>query len=901
MGFSSVTGEETIMSADNVSFDGTSRGGAITTDGQLLIGSTASPHIKVGTLTSTGSTVTITYSSPNINLEVAGGGSGISTIDGDSGSVTGSTIDLYANSGSASCGSSVSFTAASATEMDLVVTDTNFNTLVGQNTGSVTAVNGSANTGFGYAVLSGLNGSLTQGNQNTGFGYASCNACSTGNSNTGVGYYTLLSNATGIANVAVGAGSLGQATAGNYNTGIGGNSLGSLGTGSNNLAIGYSSGNRYSGSESSNIIIGHNGVPLDSNVIRIGTQGSSTGEQDECFIAGIAGSTGTSSAVVVGLDTSVGQLLQTTITAGSNITVTPGAGTITIASTGGGSGITTIDGDNGSVTGSTISLFAASGSASNGASVSFTAASATEMDLVLTSPNANIFIGESCGVPDSSIPAGSGQLGLGVYALASLTGAGHSEQIAIGYSAGYGITTGDGNIVIGYEAMTNGFSPGLTGSGNIVIGNDGGANYTGSESQNVLIKAQGTTGDSNVIRISDTTAISGAASKCFIGGIAGVTGTSSAVVAGLDTSTGQLLQTTITAGSNVTVTPGAGTITIAATGGGSGITTIDGDSGSATGSTINLLATSNAGSSVSFSASGSTVNLNVTNATNTLIGLLTGNSSLSGINNTAIGSGCLSALTSGSRNSMMGFGTGGVLTTGTSNVGIGDSTFASAIGASNCTGVGAGTLSSVTSGNYNTAVGYGSSHTITTGTNNTSIGGQSSCSSTGTQNISIGYFAGNNYNSAESSNIAIGNIGVLNESNVIRIGTSGSGTGQQNACYIAGIDGVSITGSAVLCSSSGQLGDVVSALRFKEDIQDLSQTDDLLKLRPVSFKYKTEKEKNLHYGFVAEEVEKVFPSLVLYDKEKQPYSVAYHEMAPLLLMEIQKLRKEIDDLKKRVA
>ena len=669
MGFSSVTGEETIMSADNVSFDGTSRGGAITTDGQLLIGSTASPHIKVGTLTSTGSTVTITYSSPNINLEVAGGGSGISTIDGDSGSVTGSTIDLYANSGSASCGSSVSFTAASATEMDLVVTDTNFNTLVGQNTGSVTAVNGSANTGFGYAVLSGLNGSITQGNENTGFGYASCNACSTGNSNTGVGYYTLLSNATGIANVAVGAGSLGQATAGNYNTGIGANSLGSLGTGSNNLAIGYSSGNSYSGSESSNIIIGHNGVPLDSNVIRIGTQGSSTGEQDECFIAGIAGSTGTSSAVVVGLDTSVGQLLQTTITAGSNITVTPGAGTITIA----------------------------------------------------------------------------------------------------------------------------------------------------------------------------------------------------------------------------------------ATGGGSGITTIDGDSGSATGSTINLLATSNAGSSVSFSASGSTVNLNVTNATNTLIGLLTGNSSLSGINNTAIGSGCLSALTSGSRNSMMGFGTGGVLTTGTSNVGIGDSTFASAIGASNCTGVGAGTLSSVTSGNYNTAVGYGSSHTITTGTNNTSIGGQSSCSSTGTQNISIGYFAGNNYNSAESSNIAIGNIGVLNESNVIRIGTSGSGTGQQNACYIAGIDGVSITGSAVLCSSSGQLGDVVSALRFKEDIQDLSQTDDLLKLRPVSFKYKTEKEKNLHYGFVAEEVEKVFPSLVLYDKEKQPYSVAYHEMAPLLLMEIQKLRKEIDDLKKRVA
>jgi hypothetical protein len=47
-GFSSVTGDETIMFADNASFDGTQRGGKITTDGQLWIGSTASPHVKKG-------------------------------------------------------------------------------------------------------------------------------------------------------------------------------------------------------------------------------------------------------------------------------------------------------------------------------------------------------------------------------------------------------------------------------------------------------------------------------------------------------------------------------------------------------------------------------------------------------------------------------------------------------------------------------------------------------------------------------------------------------------------------------------------------------------------------------------------------------------------------------------
>lgn len=50
-GFSSVTSLETIMFADNCSFDGTKRDGALTTNGQLWIGSTTSPHVKRGTPT----------------------------------------------------------------------------------------------------------------------------------------------------------------------------------------------------------------------------------------------------------------------------------------------------------------------------------------------------------------------------------------------------------------------------------------------------------------------------------------------------------------------------------------------------------------------------------------------------------------------------------------------------------------------------------------------------------------------------------------------------------------------------------------------------------------------------------------------------------------------------------
>jgi hypothetical protein len=64
-----------IMNADNVNFTGSNPSvGTVTTNGQLMIGSTAAPNIKIGNLTSPGGTVTIGYSSPNITLDVASGG-----------------------------------------------------------------------------------------------------------------------------------------------------------------------------------------------------------------------------------------------------------------------------------------------------------------------------------------------------------------------------------------------------------------------------------------------------------------------------------------------------------------------------------------------------------------------------------------------------------------------------------------------------------------------------------------------------------------------------------------------------------------------------------------------------------------------------------------------------------
>lgn len=84
-GSNSIRGDQSIIFADNLSFDGTQRAGAMNTDGQLFIGATASDrannggHVRIGAITSPLGTLTIGYSEPNITLDLVGGGMGIDT------------------------------------------------------------------------------------------------------------------------------------------------------------------------------------------------------------------------------------------------------------------------------------------------------------------------------------------------------------------------------------------------------------------------------------------------------------------------------------------------------------------------------------------------------------------------------------------------------------------------------------------------------------------------------------------------------------------------------------------------------------------------------------------------------------------------------------------------------
>jgi len=82
-GFNSIRGDETVGYADNFSFDGTERGGKMTTDGQLWIGSTTGRHVRLNTITA-GAGTTITNGPGTITIAVNNAQVG-QTITGDSG------------------------------------------------------------------------------------------------------------------------------------------------------------------------------------------------------------------------------------------------------------------------------------------------------------------------------------------------------------------------------------------------------------------------------------------------------------------------------------------------------------------------------------------------------------------------------------------------------------------------------------------------------------------------------------------------------------------------------------------------------------------------------------------------------------------------------------------------
>jgi hypothetical protein len=304
----------------------------------------------------------------------------------------------------------------------------------------------------------------------------------------------------------------------------------------------------------------------------------------------------------------------------------------------------------------------------------------------------------------------------------------------------------------------------------------------------------------------------------------------------------------------------------------------------------------------------------------TAVGAFSLRTATSQSNNTVIGAQSMINATGSSDNCALGYNVLGAASNSSQNVAIGIDTMADADGSShaivgnviignNCFRTPIGT--NARDGGYNSIVGYNSFESADVSKGNASLGYNAAASLvSGNFNLILGAYAadgtnavGSAWNGAESSNIIMQNVGVSGDNNTIRIGTSGSGDGQQSTCYVAGIAGVTVANSAAVLinTTTGQLGTVVSSQRYKDNIVPMgSESDFIHQLKPSTFTFKCDSKKIKQYGLIAEQVEEVAPQLVSYNADGLPETVRYHELASLLLNEIQKLRKEIDDLKSNI-
>ncbi len=279
---------------------------------------------------------------------------------------------------------------------------------------------------------------------------------------------------------------------------------------------------------------------------------------------------------------------------------------------------------------------------------------------------------------------------------------------------------------------------------------------------------------------------------------------------------------------------------------------------------------------------------------NTFVGINAGNFATTGAENVGVGRNALFSNTTGFNDTSVGAFSMNTNTIGANNAAYGAFALVNNIQGNDNTALGNFTLASNTTGIGNTAVGFQGGFTLATGNNNTFVGNNAALNlTTGFTNVMVGYNSGLSLTTGDD-NIYISNPGVSSETGVIRIGTPAT----HIATFIQGIFGTAVGGTGILTfvDANGQLGTVVSSQRFKHDIQDMNDaSNDIMKLRPVTFVYNNDLEEAVQYGLIAEEVNQVFPDLVVKDSEGQPYTVRYHLLPQLLLNELQKLHATVQD------
>lgn len=149
-----------------------------------------------------------------------------------------------------------------------------------------------------------------------------------------------------------------------------------------------------------------------------------------------------------------------------------------------------------------------------------------------------------------------------------------------------------------------------------------------------------------------------------------------------------------------------------------------------------------------------------------------------------------------------------------------------------------------------------------------------------------------------------GNVGIGTASPGYKLSVNGTvqfvgltaAAGSTNGVYCIGTSGEVTTSGTSTCA--------VSSRRFKERIEDLPLNESLrtaLAMKPVSYFYKARyagsHNKKQQVGFIAEDIEKIDPRLVVLDDDGKPYTVRYENITAVLAGAVQNLQKQIRAIK----
>lgn len=267
---------------------------------------------------------------------------------------------------------------------------------------------------------------------------------------------------------------------------------------------------------------------------------------------------------------------------------------------------------------------------------------------------------------------------------------------------------------------------------------------------------------------------------------------------------------TLTSSDNsISFTTGANSLSLQVATGTGVLKTLTGNTGGAISPTAGNINIVTANSSPKLAGSGSTLTLDFNLSSLALGSSLP--SLTSGVRNVSVGSTALGAVTSASNNTCIGYNSGAAITTNGSNTTLGALTLQFCTSGTQNICIGDNTGNSISSGNANTMIGYSTGYLITGGSSN----------------LLLGNGAGNAYNGSESNNICLVSPGILGESNAMRLGITGSGSGNVNKTFISGIIGATSSNPVPLFidSSTEQLTPGTSTIIGKwTDVTGATQT-----------------------------------------------------------------------------